>query len=110
MYDEMDTEFAQLVDELKHEIGCIATFLPRDAIQKILNAAKTTGPALTGDRYDTLAVDALSTGNRATAIGFLLIAECTEAIEDEARALEGGEEETGYHPVDRPLFGRKRQG
>lgn len=108
MYDEdMNPEFASQVDELKQEVGCIATFLPPEALRRMIDATKTTGPALSGQRYETLALDALNMGDRASAIGFLLMAECNDAIDEEARRLEGPNTDE-YHPVDNRAFGKRR--
>jgi hypothetical protein len=108
---DMDIEFGELVDELKHEVGCIATFFNQTTLRAMINAMKTTGPSLDPERYDLLATDAMLRGDRASAIGFLLMAECTDAIDQEAIELESKEKgspdlelEDTYHPVDRPLF------
>jgi hypothetical protein len=40
----------------------------------------------------------------------MLMGMVSDAIDEEAKRLAEPEEEAGYHPVDRPLFGGHRRG
>jgi len=106
--NELSPAFCDMVDALKQEVGCICSFLSPEQLKRIIDATKTIGPSLDGERYDTLANDAISNGDRASCIGFLFMAMVTDAINEEALAIETNEEDTDYHPIDRPAFRKHR--
>ena len=101
---DLSPEFAKLVEEAQHETACMLTFWSKEQISEYLKGTKIIGA--TSEELEYLSSHALAAGNLPRAIGLSVNAQTVECIEEEAERLHA-EEDTDYHPIDRPVFGRK---